>query len=928
VARAFISYSRRDREFITRLLPALRRLDHEVWVDTDDIRPSAEWMEDIRRAIRESDCFLFILSAPSITSRVCLQELECATSHAKKVIPVLIEPVDAALVPSALAKLNWLAIDNSDGFDDRVASLSDAINTDLEWVGIHTRLVQRSHEWNERGRDRNRLLRGEALVEAQKWLAQADATTRVATKLQREYIASSIADAARRRRVAIGLTVAASVAGIVLSAAIVMERMGRLDENAVKLSQALANRALQHIDQQLDMALLLSLAALERANTAAARASLLDGLEHIPALVTFLHEHKGAIRSLALSPDGATMVSGGCAHPGKELCREGEIYRWDFPSGRTLGRLGASLTSDVRGLAFSPDGRTIAASAGDTIHFWDAASQTVRGSIERAFAKRVNSIAFSPDGQWLATATELNPVRLWHADSLALDDWAPEFRAAQSVGPSNDVSFDPSGHLLAAATDRWIYVWDLPHRRRVDHLFGARERVYVDEPGRGAIANAVSFTSAGAILVAGSAAGDVTFWNVKNGTRVGLFTAQDEVWNLATTEDGNTMAAGAGQRIHVWHTDGSTPIWDTEVRNLDGHSAKVTAMVLNAAGRWMATGDEDGRLIVWDLLRRSTLGRVAASPLEQFPTINAAAATADGRRIAVSTGDRVVLQEVDHSGAATQESVCTGARVHSVAFSSDGSLLACGDESGRVRIVDPKTPAHERVFVTDSGSINAVAISIDGRFLAAGACTASDANKRCLGSVFVWDIASGNVLRRHVEQSAEISGLAFGPSELVSGNRNGEILIYRDPAASSVPAILSDSRRSITAIAVSPDGRTIVSGQSDGTVRLWDQPEGRALGSAVALHRGPVRYLALAGKTTIVSVAADSRVDWSANLEDWVSTACRTAHRNLTRTEWDAYVGSDLPYRRLCGTYPSGTGAPRDAEAAIYGIGRMDRVTP
>jgi TIR domain len=62
VADLFISYSRKDREFVLRLNQALEKRDYDVWVDLEDIPPTADWMEEVRSGIEGADAYVFVIS--------------------------------------------------------------------------------------------------------------------------------------------------------------------------------------------------------------------------------------------------------------------------------------------------------------------------------------------------------------------------------------------------------------------------------------------------------------------------------------------------------------------------------------------------------------------------------------------------------------------------------------------------------------------------------------------------------------------------------------------------------------------------------------------------------------------------------------------------------------------------------------------------
>ena len=83
----FISYSRKDKEFVRRLYEALKRRDREAWVDWEDIRPTEEWLQAIYNAIEGADTFIFVLTPDSVASKSCRREIAHAAAHNKRMVP-------------------------------------------------------------------------------------------------------------------------------------------------------------------------------------------------------------------------------------------------------------------------------------------------------------------------------------------------------------------------------------------------------------------------------------------------------------------------------------------------------------------------------------------------------------------------------------------------------------------------------------------------------------------------------------------------------------------------------------------------------------------------------------------------------------------------------------------------------------------------
>ncbi len=213
----FISYSRTDREFVRTLHQALSEQNQSIWVDWEDIPPTADWLNEIYSAIEGADAFLFVLSPDSVASEVCGKEVEHAVKHQKRLIPIVRREVDSRGVHPALASHNWLFMRETDDFASAFNMLVEAINTDLEYVRAHTRLLMRAREWESRGRNDSFVLRGDDLKDAEQWLAQGAATKPQPTTLHTEYILASRKAASARQRVLLGAVSAGLVVAIVLA---------------------------------------------------------------------------------------------------------------------------------------------------------------------------------------------------------------------------------------------------------------------------------------------------------------------------------------------------------------------------------------------------------------------------------------------------------------------------------------------------------------------------------------------------------------------------------------------------------------------------------------------------------------------------------------------------------------------------------------
>jgi len=133
----FISYSRKDKEFVRRLDEDLKRRDREAWVDWEGIPSGDTWEKTIYGTIEFTHTFIFVLTPDSIASEVCGREIAHAAANNKRLVPIVHRDVAADKVPKSLGELNWIFFRDNNEATDKLIS---ALDTDLKWVNAQQRL--------------------------------------------------------------------------------------------------------------------------------------------------------------------------------------------------------------------------------------------------------------------------------------------------------------------------------------------------------------------------------------------------------------------------------------------------------------------------------------------------------------------------------------------------------------------------------------------------------------------------------------------------------------------------------------------------------------------------------------------------------------------------------------------------------------------
>jgi Tol biopolymer transport system component len=289
------------------------------------------------------------------------------------------------------------------------------------------------------------------------------------------------------------------------------------------------------------------------------------------------------VSSVAFNPRGSILAVAGYK----------EVKLLD-PAKSQSGRSLTGATDVVRALAYSYDGRYLAAGGGAPARYgealvWDAdgrLTQTLRGHSDFVY-----SVAFSRDGRLIATSSYDRLIKLWDAET------GREIRTLKDhIDAVYPIEFSPDGKLLASGSaDRTVKVWEVETGRRLFTLSDALDAIY-----------ALSFHPSGKKISAAGADKYIRVWELSADGGVltnSTIAHEDAIIALKYSPDGKTLVStGQDRRVKLWDADKNV-----EIKVLERQSDWPLAVAFSPDSRKLAVGRYDGSVSLYDVMSGARL---------------------------------------------------------------------------------------------------------------------------------------------------------------------------------------------------------------------------------------------------------------------------------------------------------------------------------
>jgi len=548
--------------------------------------------------------------------------------------------------------------------------------------------------------------------------------------------------------------------------------------------------------------------------------------------------HQGEVKSIAFSKEGDRLIS---------ASEDGSLRLWSLQTGQELRSFTDALPVNEKprltACTFSSDGLHVACSSEKgTVRVWDVSTGKMVDEWTGQGIEHARGLAFHPDGRTLAGGNS-NGVKFWQPLDRQI---RPLHDVPASPGRTNtNLAFSPDGkrviwgYTVPASSkgpgpNGRVTVWDVESNALVWSL------------GFPGIVMCVAYSPSGDSFAAAGLEQSVRIWNATTGEESCALFAQDAIRSIAYSPDGSRLAAGTEDRmVMLW----SLPKHEQRtlqegVANVAQFPALANSVSFGARGQALAAVYK-GQVLVWD-------GRTGR-PIQQM---------SDGgiyRRIAVAPrGDwiagasrRGVLREVftgketihlQGSGEEQENGALAGSMAY--AISQDETLVAVASGKKLATVYRVSTGEPVRSFELREW-VSSVAFSPDARLLAVGSAFWSPgADNR--GKLQVWETATGNVVLPMQSFPLDVWWLAFSPDGSLLAAAMGD---YQDVGAdlgrvriwnTATWEVVHDLRghsRCVWSLAFNPRGTRLASAGGQwyrrstpcGEVKLWDTTTGEEL---------------------------------------------------------------------------------------------------
>jgi WD40 repeat protein len=369
-----------------------------------------------------------------------------------------------------------------------------------------------------------------------------------------------------------------------------------------------------------------------------------------------------------------------------------------------------------------------------------------------------------------------------------------------------------------------------------DSATGKEIKSFGGSAGHQNLVMSVSISPDGSLLASGGTDNTAKLWDLPSSTPLRTLAKSEGASVLAVSPDGTKLAGG--------DKDGHVKIWNSaegkELFQLNGHRGPVTGLAFSGNGQLLISCGKDKTLRFWNPANGQSLGVIGAHTTE----VRGLAVSPNNNALYSAGADGSLKFWALPPVASKTLGAAHADAVTALALSSDGNSFASGSADKSVRLANAANGQLIREFKGANAGVESVALSPNGALIAAGT-----ADKRLL----IWQANEGKLL---ANVSSPAVGIAFHPDshQLLTGGSDGSLKLWAMPPA---PERILAHPDAVRAAVVSADGKRLFSGGADKIVRAWNLPDAKTPERQYSGHTAAVNAVALSADGKFLASAGD-----------------------------------------------------------------------
>ncbi|BAY95888.1 MULTISPECIES: AAA-like domain-containing protein [unclassified Tolypothrix] len=494
-----------------------------------------------------------------------------------------------------------------------------------------------------------------------------------------------------------------------------------------------------------------------------------------------LEGHEDEVSDVSFSPDGKMIAT---------ASRDGTAILWSI-DGELLHNL-KGHSGNVRSVAFSYDSKMIATASDDnTVKLWDINGKLIRNF--QGHSGIVRDVSFSHNNKIIATASSDKTVKLWGIN----DKLIHTFEDNSSLG---SVSFSSDDKIIATASaDGTVKLWSRDGKL-LNSFKGHSNRI-----------RNIIFNYDSTMIATASIDGTASLWDKNGQLRHTLKVYNETIHSVAFNHDSTIIATAS--------TNGTARLWNKKgqlLHTLKAHDASIYSIAFSADSKILATASKDNTTKLWSVLNEnfqisfpiqsSLIWNITFSPDGK----KIASSNADGTATVWNSNGRLIHTLRGHSK-----------RVYSLSFSPDGKIIATASEDGSAKLWDKKGKFLKDLIKLKHDRVKSVIFSpVDIRTIAIGCSDGKvklvnfDSNKFLISKTI-------NTIKTS-DDNVEIWDLRFSPDgkKIATASADGTAKLWSIDGQ-LLQDFLHNPNYPVYSVRFSPDGKKIATASADSTAKLW-----------------------------------------------------------------------------------------------------------